>query len=809
MVNITENGKVKVQWKVSPYDFSKKKGKEIEIAFAKKYGIHKDNVKVVPLFVLPNLSDESSIVKSITTENIQDPLFHKKLFYEYLKVNDVKDYDFELIDNIDRDINSKIDYQVYDKYRRFSIKWVKWSNFQSYGTDNCFDFTSLDGLVLLNGEPANQSGKTTFAVDLLHFLLFGKSGKWDKLEKLFNYTTPDETEMYVEGCVNIEGEDYIIRRTLTRPAKEKRTSKSKVIQRVDYSRVIGDYVENLEEYVEENGQDARQTNKIIKESIGREDDFDLMMCITGSNLDSLIDEKPTEKGRLFSRWVGLLPLEEKDALAREKFNQVIKPSLLLNQYNRESLKEEIEAYKVEIGECKKRIDECDSLIKSADDEINKLEETKNALLSAKQQIDSNVLKIDITTLRYTLNKKKEEGIAKKCQLDDIIRKMSEIGEIDFSIEQYDSIVEKKMSHLLRQESMRNEAKNLKELIKQLRTSEYCPTCGKKFDNIDNSKQIEENQKKFDEIVINGKKIGSEIEKLEKEILSLKDKREKYQLINTLTTQKAAIEVNIERLRGECLDLINQEKEYKKNSEAIDKNNELDISIRNIDANIKAKREVRDYNVRLSVQNKSNIEEYEKNIRKRDDIIEKITSEEKLVYHWKLYLDMVGKNGISKMVMRNALPIINAMIAQILDDVCDFDVNVEINNKNEVTFNIIRDGVVSDLNSGSGFEKTASALALRSVLADISTISRMNFIVFDEILGRVASENYEKMRLLYERISKGYDFIFHITHINDVKDWHKHIVTVVKENGVSKLKVKKNNKRNENNTVGTTETEKKK
>ena len=195
----------------------------------------------------------------------------------------------------------------------------------------------------------------------------------------------------------------------------------------------------------------------------------------------------------------------------------------------------------------------------------------------------------------------------------------------------------------------------------------------------------------------------------------------------------------------------------------------------------------------STQCKSNIEEYKKNIEKRKEIIEKINSEEKLVRNWRLYLEMVGKNGISKMVMRNALPIINARMAQILDEVCDFDVSVGINNKNEVTFNIVRDGVVKDLNSGSGFEKTASAIALRSVLADMSTISRMNFIVLDEILGRVASENYDKMRLLYERISNGYDFVFHITHINDVKDWHDHIVTVVKsKDGVSSLRQKTNN-----------------
>jgi DNA repair exonuclease SbcCD ATPase subunit len=154
--------------------------------------------------------------------------------------------------------------------------------------------------------------------------------------------------------------------------------------------------------------------------------------------------------------------------------------------------------------------------------------------------------------------------------------------------------------------------------------------------------------------------------------------------------------------------------------------------------------------------------------------------------------MIGKNGISKMVLREALPIINGRISQMLDGVCDFDIEVLINNKNEITFNIIQDGVVSDVNSGSGFEKTVTALVLRSVISEISTIPKMNFIIFDEILGRVASENHDKIKLLYDRSVKYYDFVFHITHNESVLDWHNQIVTVVrKENGCSELKEVKN------------------
>ena len=70
---------------------------------------------------------------------------------------------------------------------------------------------------------------------------------------------------------------------------------------------------------------------------------------------------------------------------------------------------------------------------------------------------------------------------------------------------------------------------------------------------------------------------------------------------------------------------------------------------------------------------------------------------------------------------------------------------------------------------------------------------MNGLVLDEILGRVASENYENMKMLYDRISKSYSYVFHVTHIEQVKDWHDSIVTVTKNSeGISSLKTTKKN-----------------
>lgn len=255
-------------------------------------------------------------------------------------------------------------------------------------------------------------------------------------------------------------------------------------------------------------------------------------------------------------------------------------------------------------------------------------------------------------------------------------------------------------------------------------------------------------------------------------------------------KRSALEINIERLRNELRELILRKNEYKKNADAIDRNNKLDIQIRNNEIIISDKRNSKESNLGWINQNKAKIEEFKERIKEREDVIKKIGEEAKLVKNWKIYLDMVGKNGISKMVLRKTLPIINARLAQLLSDVCDFDVEVAINNKNDVMFNLIKDGVASDLSSGSGFERTCASLALRLVLGQISSIPKNDGIMLDEIWGRVTKENLDKLKILVKTCLNDYKHVFIVAHVDEVKDWCETIVDVKKENNISKISIRK-------------------
>ena len=791
MINLRENSKVKIHWKVDSNVYSPEMENDIISLFSHKYNISKDRIKVVPDFFVKDGGDENEIITKLTTDNIQDPNFQKELFLNYLSVNDIKDYDWDFINSLDNEINEKINYSIYEKYRKFSIKWLKWSNFMSYGEGNSFDFSSLSGLVLLNGEPANRSGKTVFAVDLLHYWLFGKPGRRKCLDELFNVMLPEVTQIVVEGCLNIEGQDYIIKRVLKRPSLDKRNGKSKASQKVEYYRKTNDLLEELADYEQMNGESSIQTNKIIKECIGREEDFDLMMCITGTNIDELTSKGAAERGRLFLAWTGLLPLEEKYNIANSMFLEYSK-KLKSNIYVREDLKigndtclEAIKSDKVKIGELRKEIDE------NKNDIVN-LRNKRDSLLSQKFDIDKDILNLDIDVSQKNLNdniKKKEDKQLKydatNIELENLNRV---IGDSVFDSDTYKEMSEQKKSLDGKISKIEAKIENTLNIIKSLKDGEYCPVCNRKYDNVDNTEKIRENEGVLNSLKSQKKECESKVNEIGNELCIMDKLNDSITKRNAKKNELVVLENELLKISNACEAISNNIKKYKENKDGIEKNQKINIEINLIDGNISSKTKTNEDKLIEITRLENDIKDCERTINTNNQLINEIDQESVCVKNYKTYLGMLGKNGISKNILKTILPIINGRIKQKLDGVCDFDINIDMNYRDEVMFRITSNGVTNDISSGSGFEKTVTALVIRNVLAEISTIPKMNFIIFDEILGRVASENYDKIRLLYDRILSDYDFIFHITHNEDILDWHNQIVTVVKgSDGCSRLK----------------------
>lgn len=790
-LNIGSKAKITIEWKVLPIDYSKEKENNIREQVAKKYGVPSGNVEVVPSFISLNSKGESVALTNDTIQNIQDPKFQQELFKLYLQDNGIEDVDFDEILKIDSQINSLIDYEVYDKFKRYEIRWIRWSNFLSYGDDNFFDFTTLKGLVLLNGEPANQSGKSTFAYDLLHFLLFGKtaSGKADVLSDIFNRYRPETTEVKVEGCIMIDNEEYIIRRTLTRPALKKRTAKSKTTQKVEYYKMVNGEEQELADVENLEASNNTQTTKVIKEAIGNEKDFDLVICANADNLKSLISLKDTERGRLLSKWIGLLPLEEKDAIAREKWNKEISKSLMSNIYNRETLKAEIDAFSLAIDENKKQVENLEGKIKESTDRLANYQEQKEALLSAKGKIDESISHLDVQTVETAIAQLTQQGLEKKALQDKAKVDYEGVKDCEFSENDYQVALEGKEKLTIEINNIKHTIRSLRETNKQLAESEYCPTCKRKLDGVDNSKTIQENEEKEKSLISEGEGLNKKLTEIKENLVKMDENRRLFFEKNRLSILIDKYEADLKVLRLRLKEEKGNLKKIEDNKSVIAANNKIDASMKVVDVSIRTeegiKQNLLQEKTRLEAENKS----HQKNIDDRNKVIDVIEKEEKLVKSWKTYLTLVGKNGISKMVLRQTLPLINGELKRLLTGVCDFDVEVVIDDHNDVAFNLVRDNTVTNLASGSGFEQTAAALALRVVLGNISTLSRPSILLLDEVLGGVAQENYESIKLLFDRIVMDYSVVLHITHLNQIIDWHNSIVTVRKEKGISSISQK--------------------
>jgi DNA repair exonuclease SbcCD ATPase subunit len=233
--------------------------------------------------------------------------------------------------------------------------------------------------------------------------------------------------------------------------------------------------------------------------------------------------------------------------------------------------------------------------------------------------------------------------------------------------------------------------------------------------------------------------------------------------------------------------MNELKKYKLNSEAIELNKRIDSEVENVKTQLVVENKTKDDTITNIERVSNDIKFNQTSIETKIKLIETIKKEEEIEKIFKLYIELVGKKGISKLVLRSVLPIINSEVQRLLEDVCDFEIEIFMNDKNDVEFLIIKDEIPKLLKSGSGFEKTASSLALRGVLGKISTLPMPNFITFDEVLGKVAAENIEKLKPLFDKIKDMYDIVFLITHNDLVKDWSTNVVTVVKNNeNISKI-----------------------
>ena len=272
------------------------------------------------------------------------------------------------------------------------------------------------------------------------------------------------------------------------------------------------------------------------------------------------------------------------------------------------------------------------------------------------------------------------------------------------------------------------------------------------------------------------------EKSHSEIKKQFDEYEKNKL------RKTKYELEHQQKEFEIRDFQSKIDNYEKNKQKLIENQELDAESSRLNTQIESlNATIRQFSLtieRLTTQNETIVTKIETN----DGLIKKIKGENDTQTIFKTYLTVFGKNGISKIILKNMIPLINQELYRLLVDSCYFILELNINEKNEVEFVMIdtETRVIKPLNSGSGYERTISSLALRSVLTKISSLPKPNIVVMDEVFGKIADENLEMVGEFFKKIKEYFEHIFVISHNPLIRNWSDNLIMIKKEENISSI-----------------------
>jgi len=284
-------------------------------------------------------------------------------------------------------------------------------------------------------------------------------------------------------------------------------------------------------------------------------------------------------------------------------------------------------------------------------------------------------------------------------------------------------------------------------------------------NVNSYGDIEQQYKNYKDIQIRKTNTENKLNKLNSNIVSSESK---------LLTEQTKLNVVLEKIEKfyKQKDVIESNEIIKSNIESIKS------KIKIVDSNIKQKN-----TDIINLKTKLNSSIDQKNY------IEKTIQEAKMLESkheaYELYNSSVGRDGIPYELISQALPTIEKEVNNILSQIVEFTVSLQTDGKNVSTF-INYEDKKWPLELSSGMEKFVSSLAIRVALINISNLPRPNFIAIDEGFGCADADNLSSMSTLFAFLKTNFDFVWVISHLDQMRDMVDNRIEIRKENGFSKV-----------------------
>lgn len=732
-----------------------------------------------------NLSDDS-----LNQGDVRNVSYQNGLLTEYLTE---KGIDAETIEKAVK-INTKLNQELPTSEIARNVVWkpkkFTFSNMFSYGEDNVIDFSTKTGTCGLFAP--NHTGKSA-SLDALCFCLFDQSFRAKSADQVLNRK---KEAFECEFNFELNGLDYYI---------HKKAFKYKYGALKGRLRVEIDFwmINENGEKVSLNGEQRRDTDKIIQTYVGTFDDFILTALSLQGNNSNFIDKTQGERKDLLANFLDVTIFDQLHDLAN-RANR--KAAIALEEYQKQD-------FETKLGDAEKDFDKYEKLhsqthseLEDAKDVMSKIN-TKLMDLNKKLQeckgedLDIDQLNKDLTATEekletYQESKKtstKNWEAAKKKLTGLEYDKERALNSFDTDLyNDYQTKTAEKTQLDTELGELKITIKNKLEKLEKLNKHEYDPNCSYCTSNVfvqdamTTKSELEDDRQTVAEFL---QKRNMVVDFLEdnKEIQAQADHIKALAAdYNTARADKSDAESVYEKVKGhitttkQTVKRIKDDiKTYNESLAVIKKNEAIQDQISEVNKEknkhalvvSKLDKQEKDYYGKMEVA-ASTITECNKTIDRMKELLEEQDA-------YGAYCQAMYKDGIPYQLISKAVPYIQHHTNMTLNQITDFEVQLETDGKNINAF-INYDDDKWPLELSSGMERFLASIALRIALIKVTSLPKPDFIAIDEGLGVLDSSNLNSMHTLFTSMKDIFRFSLVISHIDVVRDMVDIILSVDKK-----------------------------
>jgi DNA repair exonuclease SbcCD ATPase subunit len=790
VINLPKFPRLRVRFSDTDAADTKRAITEIKI----KYGVEDFTIIKTDSLAKKKTGDRDN---QLELEDITDVNYQNSLITDYIQrmMPFVTPEDILGIQSLNKEINSKI---VIDDLTR-NVQWkparFEFSNMFSYGEDNIINFDKVSGLMGLFAP--NASGKSSL-FDAISFCLFDRCSRTFKASNILNNRKSD---FHCQLDFNVEGIPYYIRRE-ARMVNNGRNVKVDV----QFWRVKDGITESL------NGTERRDTNSIIEQYVGRYEDFVLTALSLQGNNTLFIDKSQSERKDLMAQFMGLDIFDKLYEAANEDIKEV---SALIRNFKRTDFTTELATKETDLKESKKIVNELEITLK----DLNKKKEgIQNQISDLKESLTPIDSRLELSTLEAAKGSIESKLVTNRKDREDKEVKINEyqtlLNEVSQSINQHSEInglsiddakkewdlAKGKIADVQQQiDKLESQYESNLDKLKHLEQHEYDPNCQYCMNNVFvkdaiATKEIVKTQESQLETLnighhalIKATEPFADVEDVWSSLIELRNKYQKGEIIIQKTQAEwdglgTQYELLITQLSGIKAD-INR---YNAISETILQNKEINERIKTLEIQKKEfDKDILDTNKKI-LQKTGEIGSIDSFINTTKAKIREVKDLENKNTLYTYYLDAVKKDGVPYELISKAMPVIENEVNNILAQVVDFSLSMDTDGKN-INAKLVYEDQEWTLEMGSGMEKFISGLAIRVALINICGLPRPNFLVIDEGFGTLDADNLSSLFMMMQYLKTQFDFIWVISHLEQMRDIVDGLIEIKKENGFSKIK----------------------